>query len=272
MIVDAHNHVWVIDRLRYPWQPVGGYLPEISEPVDKLLSIMDASGIDRAVLVQPTPYGWDNSYMVDAVQIYPARLRAVCLVDPHSENSPDQLKGLVDHHGINGVRFNWNLESEFGWSADPAHNHIWEAAQDLEIPVCLQLTCTQIDQAAIIAGRFPGINIVVDHLGRPEPGSDPDSLLFKHFLALAEYSNVYAKLSGLYYFSKQAAPYMDTWPLLKAAMKAFGARRCLWGSDFPFILDRWSCVEMLDTLKGMLEFTLDELDFILGRTAESLGW
>jgi L-fuconolactonase len=272
MIVDAHSHVWVIDPQKYPWQPVGGYIPENSAPVSRLLTLMDATGVDRAVLVQPTPYGWNNSYLLDAVRSCPKHLKAVCLVNPHAETSSGHLEKLVNQQGINGVRFNWNLEPEYSWDTDSVHGSIWKTAQDLKIPVCLQLIYTQVNQVIEFTSRYPRVHIVLDHLGRPEPGSHPDDLFFRNFLSLAKYPNVFAKLSGMYYFSKSAAPFKDTWPLLQAAVKAFGASRCLWGSDFPFILDRWSYMYLPDTLKGKLEFTHEELDFVLGRTAENLGW
>jgi predicted TIM-barrel fold metal-dependent hydrolase len=272
MIVDAHNHVWSIAPEKYPWQPIGGYLPSSEASVDGLMEVMDAVGVDRAVLVQPTPYGWSNEYLLDAVRSCPERFKAVCLVDPCSQESPAKLRQLVCEQGVKGVRFNWNLDISYAWSADALHAQIWSVAQELDIPVCLQLGWSQLSQAADMANRFPQVRIVVDHLGRPQPGSREDAPGFQQFLALAEHSNCYAKLSGLYYFSQQKAPFSDTWTLLRAAVRTFGAQRCLWGSDFPFVLEKWSYQDWLATLRGELEFSPAELDFILGQTSIGLWW
>jgi L-fuconolactonase len=272
MIVDAHNHVWLIASDRYPWQPVGGYVPTLEASITDLLNVLDSAGVDRAVLVQPTPYGWENDYLLDAMSSCPERLKAVCLVDPYSIESADKLERLVRKRGASGVRFNWNLDLSHNWIADPVHRRIWSIAQDQGIPVCLQLSWPQLQQAADMADQFPDLRIVIDHFGRPQPGSLEDSTEFLQFLALSKRSNCYAKLSGLYYFSQQTAPFTDTWPLLRATVRAFGASRCLWGSDFPFILDRWSYKDWLDTLGSKFEFSRIELDFILGQTALGLWW
>ncbi len=272
MIVDAHSHVWAVDPLQYPWQPVGGYVPEVARPASELLAAMDAAGVERAVLVQPTPYGWDNAYLLDAFRDHPHRFSAVCLVDPHSPGSPPELERLVKECGVSGVRFNWSLEPGFSWAGDRLHGLIWESAQALGIPVCLQLAGPQLEQAGAMAARYPRLKIVIDHLGRPEPGGLPGDPGFRRFLALAGHSNCYAKLSGLYYFSREAAPYADAWPLLRAVLREFGAQRCLWGSDFPFVLERWGYAEWLAALTERLELSGPDLDWVLGKTALALGW
>jgi L-fuconolactonase len=272
MIVDAHTHVWVTDADKYPWQPVGGYIPEKEASVSTLLKTMDAAGTERAVLVQPTPYGWDNRYLLDAYHAHPDRLRAVCLVDPHAPDAQGALKRLVEQQGITGVRFNWNLEPAHAWHEDYNHRDLWREVKTLGIPVCLQFIPQQVEMVDALARSFPEVQVVLDHLGRPRPGSAPDEPAFRSFLALAENANIFVKLSGLYYFSSQEAPYQDTWALLQAVVRAFGAQRCLWGSDFPFIDERWSYTALLDMLREKLGFTTGDLGWILGQTASLLGW
>ncbi len=43
--------------------------------------MLDALGVERAVLVQPSVYGTDNRAMLDALDADPARLRGVAVVD-----------------------------------------------------------------------------------------------------------------------------------------------------------------------------------------------
>ena len=272
MIIDAHCHTWLMAPEKYPWHPVGGYLPDTEAPVDLLLNRMDSAGVDQAVLVQPTPYGWNNAYLLDAARACPERLKTVCLVDPHSPESPAKLERLVREQGVSGVRFNWNLDPSFAWSSNAEHGQIWSLAEELGIPVCLQISRLQLGAVKEMAANYSQVRIVIDHFGHPQPGSREDGRVFKQFLALSEYPQCYAKLSGLYYFSRLEAPYRDTWPLIRATVQAFGAQRCLWGSDFPFILERWSYTDWLQLLQNRLEFTPVELEYILGQTALELWW
>ncbi len=273
MIVDAHVHVWVQNPAQYPWQPIGGYIPESEAPVEKLLSIMDANGVDGAVLVQPTPYGWDNRYLLDCARNYPDRFRSVCLVDPYSEMGSRSLQALVENHQAQGIRINWNLKPAAEWQNNTHHAVLWETASKLNIPICLQMTSEMTDLLRDFAGRFSKVNIVIDHLGRPKQAVRPTDPDFVDFLNLSQFPNLYVKLSGLYYYSSQsAAPYQDVLPLVQAVFRQYGAQRCLWGSDFPFIEERWSYAAMLEAVKNDWSMTAAELNWVLGGTAYSLWW
>jgi predicted TIM-barrel fold metal-dependent hydrolase len=120
--------------------------------------------------------------------------------------------------------------------------------------------------------RYPEIRIVVDHLGRPVPGCGADHPEFNSLLGLAEEQNIYLKISGMYYYSLESQPFGDTLPMIQNAIRAFGARRCLWGSDFPFIMDRWSYSSLLDAIREYKFLSEEDLDWLLGRTSESLWW
>ncbi len=272
MIIDSHVHIWAMEPERYPWQPVGGYVPDEPASASMLLATMDAAGVERAVLVQPTPYGWDNSYLLDSAREQPDRLRVVGLVDPFSPGAPEALIELAGRQGLRGIRLNWNLQPLESWEASLVQWEIWNVCQRLALPVCIQMTPDYMDLAEMVAGGHPGVRIVFDHLARPHMPPAPKSQEFRRFLDLARYSNCYAKLSGLYYYSAEPSPYADTWPLLQATVQAFGPSRCMWGSDFPFVLKRWNYGQALEVVQSRLELTEFDLRWILSLTAESLWW
>ncbi|MBI4788974.1 MAG: amidohydrolase family protein [Chloroflexi bacterium] len=272
MIIDSHVHVWTLQPDRYPWQPVGGYVPTTEANVSLLLDAMDLAGVDRAVLVQPTPYGWNNTYLLDAAREHPERFRVVGLVDPHSSAAPAKLTRLVRDQRAHGVRLNWNLEPVEVWQDAAMQDELWSCLQALGIPVCIQMTPDYIDLAHSMAARYPEVHIVFDHLARPRTGIGASDKEFARFLQLAEHPNCYAKLSGLNYYSRQRAPYRDVWPLLQAAVEAFGLQRCMWGSDFPFVLQHWSYADALQVVQGKLGASQNDLEWILGLTAKSLWW
>jgi predicted TIM-barrel fold metal-dependent hydrolase len=123
-----------------------------------------------------------------------------------------------------------------------------------------------------LAIQFRKTIFVLDHLGRPQKGSRPDDGLFISFLKLAEFNNIFIKLSGLNYYSIEARPYKDTWPLLHAAKEAYSVKRCMWGSDYPFVNEYWSYEENLEIFRNGLGFDESDLEWILGKTAENIWW
>ena len=46
---------------------------------------------------------------------------------------------------------------------------------------------------------------------------------------------VHIKLSAFFRVSRQPWPYMDARPAIRRLVDAFGAERCMWGTDFPFV-------------------------------------
>ena len=271
MIIDSHLHVWTQQTERYPWQPIGDYIPENEASVEQYIALMDREGVDRAVLVQPTPYGWDNSYLLDSAAAYPSRFRTVGLVDPLSEAGAERLEELVAK-GMNGIRLNWHLQPVEVWEESPHHFRLWERAQQLDVPICLQMTLDYTRLVRRMALNFSGVRIVIDHLAKPPKGCLPGDSAFQSFLKLSQYPNLYLKLSGMNYYAQESAPYQDTWPLLQAAKANFGSQRCMWGSDFPFVIEHWTYLDLLKTLKTRLGFSQVDLEWILGKTARMLWW
>ena len=269
MIIDSHLHLWVNDPVRYPWSPIGGYIPKTEAPLAHYLEVMDANGVDGAVFVQPTPYGWDNSYLLECKQSAPAKFKAVVLVDPLSDQAAESLERLVVD-GADGLRINLHLQPLEKWQ-DSAFSQLWVRCVALDLPVCLQLTPEHLPFVGQLAAEYP-TRIILDHLARPKVGSVPEDDAFHALLHLAEQPNICVKLSGMNYYSAQSAPYRDTWQLLQAVKESFGAERCLWGSDFPFVEEHWSYRENLDIIRNELGFSDQDLDWVLGRTAKSIWW
>ncbi len=270
MLIDAHIHLWTQDVGKYPWSPIGGYIPEKSAPKEDFLRVMDQAGVDRAVAVQPTPYGWDNSYLMDACSADENRFRKIILVDPTSIFANEDLQRMVDK-GADGLRINLHLNSIETWEND-IFLRLIHTAQALEIPICFQLTPDYFPLIRSLAIQFGKTIFILDHLGRPQKGSCPKDELFISLLKLAEFNNIFIKLSGLNYYSEETKPYRDTWPLLYAAKEAFSAKRCMWGSDYPFVNDHWSYEEHLETFRNELGFCESDLEWILGKTAETIWW
>lgn len=269
MTIDSHLHLWVNDPDNFPWHPIGGYVPEFNAPFSQFETTMEKNGIDGAVLVQPTPYGWDNTYLLQCKKVDPERFKAVVLVDPLSEASPLKLNQLIEQ-GADGLRINLHLEPLSNWKNQHFHNLLKQCVS-LNCPVCLQLAPNYFPLLIELCQEYP-INFVLDHLGRPDPGSSPQDEPFKQLLSFSKYPNVYVKLSGMNYYSNLSAPYIDTWPLIQAVKTSFGADHCLWGSDYPFVNEHWTYADNLDLLRQSLQFSDRDLTWILDKTARSLWW
>ena len=78
-VIDIHPHIVSPDTQRYPLAPGGTQSTWSSErptTYQTLLEAMDDAGVDKAAIVHSsTAYGYDNSYVADAVEAVPSASR-----------------------------------------------------------------------------------------------------------------------------------------------------------------------------------------------------
>jgi len=272
VIVDAHLHVW----RAMPDYPDTGYTavsPHSDVPLELLVEYMDEHGVDRAVIVQPMYPGEDNGYVADCAAAQPERFTAVCVVDPTKPGAEDRLDYWVRVRGCRGLRLRPRFPAEGAVFGDPATYPLWERARALGIAVNLLANPEHLPAAARLAGRFPEVPILIDHMGHPSVEAGVQSPEFQALLALAAHPNVYIKVSGFYYYSRQRYPYADCHDLVRAVYDRFGPARLLWGSDFPHILLKTGYRRSL--LMPQREFSFlhrADLDLMMGQNAARLYW
>lgn len=98
---DTHSHVFGPPD-RFPLHPGRGYTPHIVS-IEDYLRVMDTYGIARAVLVQPSVYGFDNGALLDALSRAPGRLRGIAVIPPEE---PDTTFQNAHRLGVRGIRIN----------------------------------------------------------------------------------------------------------------------------------------------------------------------
>ena len=175
-----------------------------------MVAAMDAVGVDGAVLVSPfTMYRYDASYALEVHRQHPGRFGLVKPVDPSDPAVAETIADWAAIPGTVGIRLMMNR----GVSTDPADpgiHRVLAAAARHGLPV--NLMCTgRLEQAAQMAQRHPDTQLVIDHLGLPQPQEPPAPAEpfadLPKLLALAAYANVAVKISGACTLSHEPFPY-----------------------------------------------------------------
>jgi L-fuconolactonase len=89
-----------------------------------------------------------------------------------------------------------------------------------------------IPKIAEVAAGYPGLRLVIDHLGLE--GSVRDGALgpaLEPVLSLAPYANIAVKASALPYYVTEAYPFPSLHPHIRRIVEAFGPQRVFWGID-----------------------------------------
>jgi len=219
--------------------------------------------VEKAVIVQPIHYLYDNSYVADCLARFPGRFAAVCLLDPKEPAAPDQLEELVRGQGFGGMRLHLSRQQDPSALAASDQDPLWRRVEELSVCLIVLGRATDLPALEPIVDRFPDVKVVLDHLGGPPVGEEPTHPLLGNVLRMARYPNVYVKVSNMNRISKVPYPHRDTHDMVRRIYDAFGPERLMWGTDFPHVLTEGGYVNALKMVR-------DELDFLNNEDKDSL--
>jgi L-fuconolactonase len=231
--IDAQVHAYEHNHPGRPW--VGTLTGPAEVTGDQMVTAMDSVGVDGAILVSPfSMYRYDASYALDVYAAHPDRFGLVKPVDPTDPTVADTITEWAGTEGRVGIRV-FLRDNASPDPADPAINRVLALAATHSLPV--NLACTgRLDQAGGLAARNPNTQLVIDHLGLPQPQVPPAPAepfaALPSLLALAVHDNIAVKVSGACTLSREPFPYKDIWDPLGRVFDAFGFDRCMWGTDW----------------------------------------
>jgi L-fuconolactonase len=237
--IDIHPHIISADTQRYPHSPLFGKQSDWSKerPVtpEGLIAAMDEAGVEKAAIVQSsTCYGYDNSYVVDSIAQFPSRFTGVGSVDVLQADAPERIRYWAGH-GISGLRlFTGGSTAAFDASTldDRRSFPSWELCSEMGLSMCIQTDPVGLAQVAGLAKRFPGVRIILDHLGRPDVTDGAPYKRASSLFGLAPFENIFLKLTPRIFgdVRRGEASAETFFPRLVAE---FGSHRLAWGSNFP---------------------------------------
>jgi predicted TIM-barrel fold metal-dependent hydrolase len=238
IITDSHAHLYSTDEARYPMAPHPLRPPVGYGSVEHLKREMAANGVGRVVAIQTgSAYAWDNRLLADSARANAPWMVGVCTLDPDNPASPGLLRELVRESNVRGlrsVRSGGQGSYDSGTQLDhPGVEALWRAADELGIVVNALIHVEQADALERLLKRHRDLRVVLDHCMYPRGREGLQGETMQRVLRLAGHPNLHAKLTWLVDTSDQEYPFADTQPLLRAVVKAYGAERCVWGSDFP---------------------------------------
>jgi D-galactarolactone isomerase len=204
-------------------------------------------GVARAVVVQPTAYGSDNSCTMAAVAaLGAADTRAVVVVAPDVTDT--ELERLHEG-GARGVRFQMlPAGGALPWGAlEPVAARIAPLGWHIQ----LQMDGRFLAEREAQLGGLP-TKLIIDHVGKFLEPVPVEHAGFQALLRLLGNGRTWLKLAAAYEVSKAGPPlYADVGALAKAAVKA-APERMIWASNWPHV-----SVRDLPDDAGLLDLLLD---------------
>lgn len=264
-IIDSHVHVWIHDP-EYPWaEGDDPDIPPYNACPDDLIKLMKGNGVGQAVLVQYIKYKWDNRYVAHTLKTHPALINGVCRVNPENPGSLDLLSYWTETFGFRGVRLSPEPDARGDWFTGPLMVPLFKRAADLQVPVILLLKPSRLPDVTTIIEKVPDVDVIIDHLADClNPCNNDLNLL----TGLARYPKLFLKIGHIPQSSAEAFPWKDTHANMEKLFQVFGARRMMWGSDWPFCLAKTTYSQSIAYIQNELKFlTVEDREWALGKTA-----
>ncbi|MFC1692171.1 amidohydrolase family protein [Candidatus Latescibacterota bacterium] len=289
MVIDAHMHLWdrVEGDIGEPVRSLGNgmiaigdremlgmppYLLDGRATSEVFMSLMDAAGVDAAVVTQEYLDGNQNAYLARIKEKYPNRFFVHGLLEFRKpDRLTDEFQEVVDKYGFKGIKLPAGYLSGTEpriFLTDSRLMHVFEQMEELHMILSVDLDCgeTQVEEMREVSRSFPELTIVLGHFAM----ANRDGWLKQ--LHLAGEPNIYVESGGItWLFRTEGPPFPEAQEAFRKAAELVCVDKLMWGSDFPRTMVDFTYEQTLDFLRDGCHFFSDnQKAAILGGTAMDL--
>ena len=258
-IIDTHQHFWNYDSKTHDWiNEDMKVLRKDFLPAD-LAPILKENNVEGCIAVQADQTDAETQILIRESHQNAFIKGVVGWVDLNSTEIEATLASYADTKMLKGFRHILQAESK-GFMLAPSFKKGIDALAKYNYTYDLLIYANQLKEAKKFISNHSTQPIVIDHLAKPNIKEGEWESWKKDINEIAQYPNVYCKISGMATEANWNSWTMDTLkPYIDTAVEAFGAKRIMFGSDWPVCLLASSYSKWLETLQNYFNtFSIDE--------------
>jgi L-fuconolactonase len=234
MRLDSHQHFWRYSPSEHTWMTdqmtvlKQDFLPQDLEP------LLRSIHFDGCISVQARQNLEETRWLLELAEEHSFIKGVVGWVDLRSEQLAAQLQRFARHPKLVGVRHVVHDEPDDNFMLGDAFRRGIAQLRDFDLTYDLLLFPRHLPVAMRLVDEFPQQPFVLDHIAKPAIAEAAFSPWQEDLRRLAEFPNVFCKLSGMVTEAKwkQWQP-GDFHGYIELVLEAFGADRLMIGSDWP---------------------------------------
>ncbi len=126
-IMDGQVHVWQAESADRPWPQGGAARAQLPYALtcERLLTMMNEAGVDRAILVPPSWEGDRNDHALAGAAAHPDRFAVMGRLALNQPGNAKLLRDWKKQPGMLGVRLTFVLEREREWMRNGITDWFW---------------------------------------------------------------------------------------------------------------------------------------------------
>ncbi len=233
MRVDAHHHVWRLDRGDYGW-----LTPDL--PIHRDFGLADLrpllGDITATVLVQAAPSEAETDFMLRTARESGGLVRGVVgWTDFAAHDAPERIAAMASDKLLKGLRPMLQDISDTDWILRPEVQPALDAMTRAGLRLDLLVQPRHLALLPELARRHPTLPAVIDHAAKPDIANGALRPWAEGIAAIAKNTVWCCKFSGLVTEAGDGWTAPRLRPFTEHLLAAFGPRRLLWGSDWPVV-------------------------------------
>ena len=268
-IVDTHQHLWDLSKLRLRWLDTAGTLNRSYVTKDYLEATRGlnlAQAVYMEVAVDPEQQLAEAEYVVELCQRKDnPTCAAVIGARPASEGFKEYILRFKDSPYVKGVRH--ILRSDDGQQGLWAKKEFVQGIRllgELGMSFDLCMPPSDLTGAAKLVDQCPVTRFIVDHCGNADPkafrrrrrnGEKPrhDPEQWRRDLGdLAQRKQVVCKISGIVAIAPEKWTADDLAPIVNQCINVFGPDRVMFASDWPVCTRKATLLQWVEALREII--------------------
>ncbi len=270
-IIDSHQHFWVYDPHLYDWIDDSMEVLKRDFLPHDLKLIFKQKNVDGCIAVQARTDSQEIDFLLQISNEHQFVKGVVGWLDFQHKNFEEKLEFYSSQTNLKGLRHVVQAEP-IGFLDDKKFRSGLALLEEHAMVYDILIFPPQLEESIRLVRDFPNQIFVLDHIAKPYIKSGEIKKWEKDIKTLAQYDNVYCKLSGLvteanwnHWTINDLRPYLDV------IIRNFGTHRLLYGSDWPVCLLAATYHEVLEIPRKFLaKFTLNEKSAIFGLNASKI--
>jgi len=271
--IDSHHHLWDLRLTPQPWIQSGS-MAAINRnfTIKDLESTIVGTGVTQTVLVQTVPNYLETPLLLELASQKSPICGVVGWIKVDEESALSHLdEFLSSQHSkhLVGIRDMAQDLPDPDYLAKPTSIKNIRALGEKNLTYDILIKPPQLGAALELVKSAPNTRFIIDHGAKPLIKAQTKQPWEKFMIEISKYDNVACKISGLIteadwekWVSKDIEPYFEV------LFKAFGAKRLMFGSDWPVALLAGAYSDVIGLAEELtMSMSINELELFWAKNA-----
>ena len=272
MKIDSHHHFWKYDPETYSWMNEKMELLQRDYLPQNLKDEIDKVGVEGVVSVQADQSIKETEQLLGYADSHDFILGVVGWLPLSDQGVENLIERYSSNPLLKGIRHVVQDEPDDRFILNEAFNRGVEKLRKYNLVYDILIYERQLGSTIEFVDRHKGQVFVLDHVAKPRIQDKVMEPWKTQMKELAKRENVFCKLSGMATEANwQNWQPEDLHPYMEVALDAFGAKRLMFGSDWPvarLAVEYHSWIDLCRMFVSSL--TVDEQGLIGGEVAREV--